>query len=368
MSEDRPQQIPYLSWCPPSPVFRLPSAPPIPVTLLALCLASLAPVSAGPPGAPLERIAFGSCCNQKRSQAIWPAISALRPGLFLFLGDNIYGDSEDMEVLRAKYAELNANPGYAALRGICPVLATWDDHDYGANDAGAEYSRREPSRQLFLEAFQIPKDRGPWQRPGVYDAHTFGPVGRRVQIILLDTRYFRGPLLKAAPGQSRKLGPYVENPDPTATMLGEAQWQWLEARLREPAELRLIGSSIQVLPVDTNWERWQNLPHERARLLRLLEQSGTEPILILSGDRHLGELMRQEIRPGRVIHEATSSGLSHAGGGQNDEPNRFRTGPIFRDLNFGTIDLDWSGERPRCTVSIRDISGKAVRTMTVPAQ
>ncbi|RFC49365.1 MAG: alkaline phosphatase D [Verrucomicrobia bacterium] len=368
MSEDSPRQIPCWTCFPQIQVRRAIAATVPPLAVIAGILATPPPASAISPSDPLERIAFGSCCNQKRSQVIWPAIAALRPQLFLFLGDNIYGDSEDMNVLRAKYDELNANPGYAALRAICPVLATWDDHDYGANDAGAEFSQRDPSQKLFLKAFNIPKDRGPWQRPGVYDAYSFGPKGRRVQIILLDTRYFRGPLLKFGPGQSRKLGPYQENPNPSSSMLGEAQWRWLEAQLKEPADLRLIGSSIQVLPVDSNWERWQNLPHERAKLLDLLRQTPGEPIVLLSGDRHLGELMRYEISPGRFLHEATSSGLSHAGGGQESEPNRFRTGLMFRELNFGTLEIDWSGPKPRCTLAIRDVSGKVVRTVTTADQ
>jgi alkaline phosphatase D len=326
-------------------------------------MASIWPASAIDPSAPLERIAFGSCCNQKRSQAIWPTITANKPQLFLFLGDNIYGDSEDMNILRAKYDELNANPGYAALRESCSVLATWDDHDYGANDAGAEYAPREASQKLFAEAFRVPKDRGPWQRPGVYDAYTFGPAGRRVQVILLDTRYFRGPLRKGGGDWPKHLGPYQENPDVSSSMLGEAQWEWLEARMAEPAELRIICSSIQVLPLDTHWERWQNLPHERARLLALLQEAGKQPTILLSGDRHLGELMRLEVSPGRFLYEATSSGLSHAGGGQDTEPNRFRKGPVYRALNFGTIQIDWTGPNPDWVVAIRDVNGNVVSEM-----
>ncbi len=343
MSQHVPQQIRYWTWL---------SA--------AWLLTGPWPASAIDPSAIVERIAFGSCCNQKRSQVIWPTIAAQKPQLFLFLGDNIYGDSEDMEVLRAKYDELNANPGYAALREICPVLATWDDHDYGANDAGAEFPQREASQKLFLEAFRVAKDRAPWQRPGIYDSYLFGPPGQRVQIILLDTRYFRGPLRKGGGDWPKQLGPYQENLDPSSTMLGDAQWEWLEAQLKEPAELRIIGSSIQFLPVDTHWERWQNLPLERARLLELLKADRRATIILLSGDRHLGELMQSELAPGQTLFEATSSGLSHAGGGQNNEPNRFRTGPLFRHLNFGTIEISWTQSRPDCTIAIRDANGNAV--------
>ena len=58
----------------------------------------------------------------------------------------------------------------------------------------------------------------------------------------------------------------MPNTDPTPTVLGEAQWKWLEEQLQVPAEVRLIGSSIQVVAEDHGWEKWTNFPHERERL------------------------------------------------------------------------------------------------------
>ncbi len=78
---------------------------------------------------------------------IFEAIVAQRPELFVFLGDNIYADTTDMDVMRAKYAKLKADAGFAKLMKTCPVLATWDDHDYGANDAGAEYVKQVESQR-----------------------------------------------------------------------------------------------------------------------------------------------------------------------------------------------------------------------------
>ena len=93
-------------------------------------------------GPEISRIAFGSCAHQDKSQPIWEPIVATEPDLFVFTGDNIYGDTEDMEVMRAKYQKLGAKPGFLKLRASCPILAVWDDHDYGLNDAGKEYSKK----------------------------------------------------------------------------------------------------------------------------------------------------------------------------------------------------------------------------------
>ena len=87
---------------------------------------------------PVSRIAFGSCCRQDKPQPIWDSIVAAKPDVFVFLGDNIYGDTEDMTLMRQKYEMLASQPAYQKLREDATILATWDDHDMGKNDAGVE--------------------------------------------------------------------------------------------------------------------------------------------------------------------------------------------------------------------------------------
>lgn len=311
----------------------------------------------------ISRIAFGSCIHQNKDQDIWTAIKAQNPQLFLFMGDNIYGDTKDMDVLRGKWEQLRNQPGFQALKANCSILATWDDHDYGWNDAGAEYEMKVPSQQLFLEAMEVPKDRDPWNRPGIYDAYEFGEASKRLQIIFLDTRYFRGPLVKLK-RRSRE-GPYDINSDTSVTMLGGQQWTWLRNQLLRPADVRIIVSSIQVLPVDHRWERWQNLPHEREKLLKLIEETQAGSVIFLSGDRHMAEMMElpldDPLSPSSPVFEVTSSGMNHAHGGTAEEPNRYRLGEKFHETNFGFLTIDWSGEHPEVTLEIKDETGETVR-------
>ena len=96
--------------------------------LILLAVAALTHVAAAEEK-PLSRICFGSCAKENKPQPIWNAIVEQKPELFLFIGDNIYGDSRDVDVLRAKYEKLFAKPGFAILRETCKLLATWDDHD-----------------------------------------------------------------------------------------------------------------------------------------------------------------------------------------------------------------------------------------------
>lgn len=307
---------------------------------------------------PLRRIAFGSCAHQDRPQPIWDAIVATKPDLFLFLGDNIYADTEDMALMREKYGRLAAQAGYQMLLKTCPVLATWDDHDFGADDAGATYAKKVESQQIFLDFFGVPKDSPRRAQPGIYHAQTFGPEGKRVQVILLDTRYFRSPLKKKATKVAGQ-GPYEANTDPATTLLGAAQWAWLEEQLRQPAELRLIASSIQVVPEDHGWEKWMNLPHERDRLFKLIRDTKAAGVVFLSGDRHLAELSLMDGNIGYPVYDLTSSGLNQGfKSWRRQEANRHRVATMNFGDNFGLITIDWDRADPRVSLQIRDDEGE----------
>ena len=341
-----------------------------PLLIVVLAFLTTLPLTAEEP---LSRIAFGSCSNEKRKkQPIWDAIKSLNTQLFLFTGDNVYADSGDPEVLRTSYDKMAAVPGFAALRAQCPIMATWDDHDYGLNDGGVEWEGKQAAKDAFMEFFQTPADSPLRQREGIYDAKVFGPEGQRVQVILLDTRWFRGPLERLSKEEHSKLkkekgpwnGPYVPAPDSKSTILGEDQWKWLEEQLKVPAELRLIVSSIQVITIDHGYEKWGNLPRERQRLLELVRDHATN-VIFLSGDRHTADISlyppETDGGPFYPIYDITSSGLTQTGFSR--EKNRYRVGAEdpFGKQNFGWIDIDWQAEDPTIKLEIRDVEGNVVR-------
>lgn len=329
--------------------------------LVALLLCAAADARARP--AEIRRIAFGSCLDQDLPQPIWEPILESRPDLFIFAGDNIYGDrpggqARDMARLKAQYERLGRDPGFRRLRRTVPILATWDDHDYGQNDGGADYPFRAQSQRIFLDFFGEPAGSRRRRTPGVYTAQSFGPPGRRLQIILLDTRYFRGPLKRGFAFLKPWFGPYRTSEDPQRTVLGAEQWRWLADELRRPAELRLIVSSIQVLPVDHGWEKWGNFAPERRRLFALLRETRARGVVFLSGDRHFAEISRIDKTLADLpysLYEATSSGLTHAWTDGPREKNRFRLGAAFGGLNFGLANIDWQAGTLR--LQIRDVRG-----------
>lgn len=299
----------------------------------------------------LTRIAFGSCVNENRAMAFWDVIAVQKPQLFLLIGDNVYGDtgatwSAAMPTLTASYRKLSARQEFDRFRRQVPMLTTWDDHDFGANDAGGSFAFKEYAERIYESYWGSPDEVK--ARPGIYDSRIVGPEGKRVQVILLDTRYFRSDLARMPyRDPAPTLGWYMANVDPKATLLGEAQWQWLEGELEKPADLRLIISSTQVITSAHNFEGWTNFPRERERLYALLDRKGANSAIFLTGDRHAGGFYRRAV-PGnnRVQWELTSSSLNFAFGkgdvGER-EPDPMRTGGLWAVPNFGLLEIDWGG-------------------------
>ncbi len=340
-----------------------------------LLLACLLAVPAFAEDKPLARIAFASCADQERPLPIFDKIAALKPDLYLAMGDNIYADVkpekglDEMASLKVKYQKLAALPGWQAIRKTCPVLATWDDHDYGKNDIGVEFAHKDESQTIFLDFFEVPKDSPRRTRKGVYDAHLFGPPGQRVQIILLETRYFRSKLKKAdkvIPGT--RIRPYVPNTDATATMLGDEQWAWLGEQLRLPADLRLIVSSVQLVADEHPHEKWANMPAEREEFYKLIRDSKANGVVILSGDRHLAEISLDRKAVGYPLFDITSSGLNQATKEwRAPEPNSHRVASMAHGDNFGMLMIDWLATGgPRISLQVRDVDGEIAIKETVP--
>lgn len=311
----------------------------------------------------VQRIAFGSCLNQEAPEPNWQTILDAKPDLMLFGGDNVYASEQPWveASVRQAYVKLGAQPGFQKLRSSVPMLAIWDDHDYGLNDGGAGFTGKQASKDAFLSFWQVPANDPRRAREGLYHAATVGAKGQRVQVILLDARWFRSGLKvtdqRGAPGKER----YLPDSDPNKTMLGEAQWAWLAEQLRQPADVRLIVSGVQVVVDGHGWEGWHTLPHEQARLLRMIDDTRANGVVLLSGDRHIGAMYRRQPsagQPGRyALTELTSSGLTHAWAGAKEAgPNRL--GDLVTVNHFALIELDWARREVR--LQLRALADGAV--------
>ena len=105
----------------------------------------------------VEAVVFSSCHLPEdmtgSAPTFWSDVRFVaQPQLWLWLGDNIYQDGEDMNAKRREYNRVRENSLYrhdgpvSETKGKIPIMATWDDHDYGYNNAGNEYACPEQSQ------------------------------------------------------------------------------------------------------------------------------------------------------------------------------------------------------------------------------
>ncbi|MDC6367594.1 MULTISPECIES: alkaline phosphatase D family protein [Flavobacteriaceae] len=284
-------------------------------------------------------VAFGSCNKQYETNPYWDDILTENPRVWIWGGDNIYADTDDMIKLKGMYAEQNGIAGYALLKSKVPVVGTWDDHDYGLNDGGEEFSMKKESQKEFLDFMEVPKNDKRRAREGIYASHTYKTDQGKVKILVLDTRYFRSSLLKD-PNPDRR---YQPNTEANSTMLGNAQWEWLKQELNSSdADFNLIISSIQFLSREHGFETWGNFPNEVSKLEDIIAASKAKGVIILSGDRHISEISRTEIpNLSYPLIDFTSSGLTHSYSNFTSEPNPFRVGKVVSSTSYGIVDLDF---------------------------
>lgn len=318
-------------------------------------------VNQNPKVTAISKIGFGSCANQNQNFPVLEKIVDRNPDVFCWLGDNIYGDTRNMKTLKRKYTLLGCKPEFRDLNKVAHYLAVWDDHDYGANDGGKEYPKKEESKDVFLDFWSEPQTSDRWNHTGIYHTETYGPAGKRVQFIMLDTRTFRDPLLKAD-GKEWK-NDYKPNFDSTVTFLGLEQWKWLEDVLHQPADLRVVMSSNQFGITYNGYEAWANMPIERQRFIDLIKSTQANGLVFISGDVHWAEISKQDVENGYPLYDITSSGITQEW--SSTEPNDNRIGEPFRSNNAGMIEIDWNQEDPTIDFRIIDVNGIEVLTHQV---
>ncbi len=225
----------------------------------------------------LSRIAFGSGLNTDKPQPVWAAVRDSAPQQFILL--NVTGTN--------------------AVGGTNPPM---------------------------------------WRAQG-HEARIFGPHGKRVQIIVLDTVTRREPPSFGA-------------------LLGTEQWTWFREQLRRPAQLRVVASSLPVLSEDRRGEKWADWPHERAMMFDMISDTEADGILFISGGADHAELSAVRGLAIYPLYDLTSSPMNMKTEEPVAEINRHGISPAVRENNFGLITIDWETQDPVITLEILDETGR----------
>jgi alkaline phosphatase D len=304
-------------------------------------------------------IAFGSCNRQNTENILWKEIIKNKPNLWIWGGDNIYADTHDMNKLKNDYATLKNQKGYVSLTNNIPVMATWDDHDYGKNDSGIESPTKKEAQQVFLDFLNIDSTSERRKQEGIYHSKNFKTKKGSIKVIILDTRYFRTALTKSTKNKRR----FVPNTFGEGTVLGEKQWLWLKTELENSkAAFNIIASSIQVLAAEHGFETWGNFPHEVEKLKNTILKSKAKGVLLLSGDRHISEFSKTTFANlSFPLVDFTSSGLTHSYKGFTNETNKYRVQNVVSEISFGVLKFDFDSHK--ITMQMRGKDNKLLQEL-----
>ena len=296
-------------------------------------------------------VAFGSCDDQKIKNELWPSINENHPSVWIWGGDNVYSDTEDMNFLQNNYEIQKQDPDYLKFIKDKIVLGTWDDHDFGVNDGGAEYPFKRESQQLLLDFLGTSKNAPERKRDGIYNAKTIITDGNKVKIIVLDSRFFRTALTYATDSKKR----FQPNKYGEGTILGTEQWHWLQKELSSSdAQFNVIVSSIKFLSNKHGFETWGNFPQEIEKLEKLIVSTKAKGTFIISGDRHIATFSSKNVEGlSYPLIDFTSSGLTHIYASFSGEENPYVKGEVIKDINFGLLKFDFKNNKV-----IMEIRGK----------
>lgn len=310
-----------------------------------------------PPGRAEDLVvAFGSCAGdwgEDPSQPIWKAVDGLRPDLFLWLGDDVYFSLAEKEwldpaAMARRWRLQRALPALQPLLAHTAHYAVWDDHDYGPNDADKTWRGRDVALGLFTRYWANP-GYGTGGEPGVWFRFRRG----RVEFFLLDSRSHRDPA--------------AQEPDRFKTQFGEVQWRWLEEVLAaSDADFKVLCSPVQVLADYHSFEGWWAYPGDRRRLFDLVRRQRIDGLVLLSGDRHIGEvLVGRDL--GYPLYEFCSSPLAAGIGTPPPAELPARVpGTLVQQENFGLLRFEFGVEGgPRLRYAAYGVSGQPLHPEVV---
>lgn len=297
----------------------------------------------------LTTLAFGSCNMATLPQRYFDQIVKNKPDVWIWLGDIIYGDSQSLEGKKKRYARVKNNKHYQHLVDSTKIIGVWDDHDYGGNSQNKNYPFKKETQKMLLDFLDEPFSSERRKQEGVYWSYTFGSLGKQVKIILLDMRYFRDPI------------------SDTADILGEKQWQWLESELaNSTANLTILGSGIQFLAEEHQFEKWCNYPASKARLISLLKKYNQKKVMVLSGDMHYAEIScRNDLDLSYPLYDFTSSGLTHTWPFKPHILNKYRVGKLNVKRNFGLLIFDW--KKNELIMQVKNRKNKLLQETKIPS-
>lgn len=276
---------------------------------------------------------------------ILQSMLAARPDAMIWLGDNVYlreADWYSRSGIEYRYTHTRSLPELQPLLGSVHHYATWDDHDYGPDNADWTWREKETAREVF-DLFWANPSTGTPEFGGVATSFQWGDA----EFFMIDDRWYRSSENRKS--DRRMLGPQLE---------------WLiDGLASSRATFKVVVSGSQVLNPDARFESFATFPEERARLLSAIRENDIPGVLFLTGDVHFSVLTRMPRHGTYPLYDITVSPLT-AGPTDTDESRNQNhlivPGTLYADRNFATLDFSGPREDRTLIVAVRASDGREI--------
>lgn len=333
--------------------------------------------------APVDRFRFAFASCQKWDSGLYTAYRDLVQqdvDLVVHLGDYIYESTMDisnvprdgefpvsaavpprsLEDFRSRYALTKLDPHLQEAHRVAPWVVTWDDHEVENN----YFRLHEPAAQALMErraaAYQAYYEHQPLRegaRPKGPDLQLYRRLsfGDLLEFSILDTRQYRSPQAPACGDSVRtENGGFCPGSlDPSQTMLGDVQKQWLlDGFDQASTRWNILAQQVPMARIDKDRspsvesygggdnDKWDGYAHERDQILSTWASAAAarsfNPIVI-TGDMHVNQVW--DLRTDWDTPDASVIGTEFVGTSISTNGDR----ALEEDGTFTTHCGNWRG-------------------------
>ncbi len=227
-----------------------------------------------------NKIIVASCLNDYYPEyfKIWDSLISKRPDYLLLIGDNVYVNKKskksskdvDPKLIWNRYIEVRLKLPLFYSEKLIPTVAIWDDNDYGMSDGDDSYQYKKESLEIFGHFWAQSFVEENWIKgPGASGLLSLGDFN----FYFLDGRFFRSK-------------------NSYGSHLGEDQENWLFEKLKEESGPSFLIKGDQFFGGYHQSDSYEGKhPESFSEFVEKIASLNT-PIIFLSGDRHMSEIMQ----------------------------------------------------------------------------
>lgn len=290
-------------------------------------------------------LAFGSCADEDAgTRAVWSRMAAEKPDAVVLAGDTPYIDSTVLTKQRSRHRAFAGVSEYQDLLSTRPFWSTWDDHDFGRNDADGTLKGKENSRQVFIE--YRPQEKYGDGTGGIYTSFRWGPI----EVFLIDARWWSWT------------GPSFANME-KKTLLGKVQWDWLSTGLAASTAPFKVLAAGQIWENKKNKEKdhWETYVHERDALFDFIKRKRIGGVVLYGGDIHVTRLLKYPAEyVGYPLYEFISSPIHERVIPSLNVPHPYLIESKVQPNTFLTLTADTTVTPATLTAKFLDKDGRSL--------